>query len=142
MSAGGAEFALFCSIGDIYVVYMSTTIPWRQVYDSMLASPTFIVSGSGASITPRFGDYLDTIAGEVDVFMTIGDDPYLMQTYRTCQNDPVTFISTYTGSFNISSGSLVFKNTGGGTITLTINPLPPPGPDSDFQDTGEAVIEP
>jgi hypothetical protein len=108
----------------------------------MLASPTFIVSGSGESIRPHFGDYLDTIAGEVDVFMTIGTNPYLMQIYRTCQNDPVPFISTYTGSFNISSGSLVFKNTGGGTITLTINPLPLPGPDSDFQNTGDATVEP
>lgn len=121
-------------IGEcIFMSCMSTTLPWRQVYDSMLASPTFIVSGSGQSVRPTFGDYLDTIAGEVDVFMTIGTDPYLMQIYRTCQNDPVTVDD---------NGYYVFKNTNSGTISLMINPLPLPGPDSDFQNTGDATVEP
>lgn len=112
---------------------MSTTLPWRQVYDSMLASPTFTVSGSGAVVYPRFGDYNDTIAGEVDVFMTLGADPFNVRSFPTCKNDCVPVAG---------DGSMTFTDSNNQTISLFFTPSPLPGPDRNFENRVDARDEP
>ena len=95
-----------------------STLPWKTVYENLLNSPTFTLLGGG-TIKPRFGDYLDTIAGEVDVFMVIGEDPN-PRSFRTTDNDPVPVDI---------NGYMTFVDTNHQTITFLAIPLPPPGKD-------------
>ena len=109
---------------------MSKLIPWRDAYEILIDSATFIVSGSGASVHPVFGDYLDAIAGEVQVFMTIQDGMTLRAFPTNVNvNDPVPVDD---------NGYMKFVDSNGQWMSILATPLPPPGPDMKYASDADA----
>ena len=111
---------------------MATSIRFRDAFNTLLASG-FITTRDGTKITPRFGDYLDSIAGETPVFMTIGVDPAPVRAFSSDTNDPISVSD---------DGYMTLVDTNGQSLSFIAVPLPVPAVTSSCWPTNGDQFEP
>ena len=111
---------------------MSTTIRFIDAFKILLASG-WITLPDGTIVKPTFGDYLDSIAGETPIFMTIGIDPLTIRAFDSYKNDPITIDNT---------GLWTIVDTNHQTLSFFTNPLPSPAVTSSYWPTNGDQDEP
>lgn len=93
-------------------------LKFRDAFNILLSCGTW-VTPDGTVLSPRFGDYLDCIAGETPVFMTIGITAWDIRAFSSDANPTVTVDDT---------GYMQLVDDRGTWWRIFANPLPPPGP--------------